>query len=247
MSAAIHTIRLRAIWAKIQSSAYPQVNISNHPTSSFLIDKLKQELDEWLEVSPPQLRSNEEHNNAFGSREWFELMYHHSILLLYRYSLGNPREAPYPATYLACAQSGARLCTGYRQLYVSNRLTDTWASLHNLFLGGVTFIYCLWSSAETRAHFRLDTVSNICTACTVVLSITAERWQSAASYRNAFDMLTSATLSMLVETKASATEPSFPILPSSEHDDFSGWFADMADIGICTSVEDLLSTMLETQ
>ncbi|KAF4965630.1 hypothetical protein FSARC_6593 [Fusarium sarcochroum] len=246
MSAAIHTIRLRRIWAKIQGSIYPQVSGQSKEIPSGMVEGFKGELDEWLERSPAQLPSNGEHNNAFGSREWFEMMYHHSILLLHRYSLVGRLQRPSSATFLACAQSSALLCTGYRELYISNRLTDTWAGLHNLFLGGVTFIYCLWSSPETRTDFRLDNVSNICTACTVVLSITAERWASAVPYRDAFDMLTRATMAMLVETTAMSTEPSFPILTSSASDEFSRYFAHMAEVGICTSVEDLLATMLNS-
>lgn len=245
MSAAIHTIYLRRIWAKIQGSVYPQVNDTNVTTPISLIEIYQRELDEWLESSPPQLPSNERNNNAFGSKEWFEMVYHHSILLLHRHSLVNRHEQPSAATFLACAQSGSLLCTGYRQLYISNRLTDTWASLHNLFLGGVTFIYCLWSSAATRAHFRMDSVSKICTACTVVLSVIAERWAYATPYRDAFDMLTQATIAMVVEAATTTTEPSFPVLPSLESDKFTGYFENMAEVGICRSVEDLLMTMLD--
>ncbi|CAI6095303.1 unnamed protein product [Clonostachys chloroleuca] len=245
MSGAIHTIRLRRIWARIQGLVYPQVSGEINTIMPSLINNLRQELDEWLETSPPQLASNVEHNNAFGSREWFEGMYHHSILLLHRKGLTDTRNRPPPETFLACARSGAAICTGYRQFYLNNRLTDTWAGLHNLFLGGVTFLYCLWSSPETRANFRLDSVSNICMACNVVLSITAERWPCAAAHRNTFDMLTNATMSMLVETNTTSSEPSFPILPSSATDQFSGYFANMAEVGVSTSVEELLSNMLD--
>ncbi|KAL4879281.1 fungal-specific transcription factor domain-containing protein [Aspergillus karnatakaensis] len=247
MSAAIHTIRLRRIWARIQTSVYPQVNKENSPTPSSIITGFVQELNTWLESSPAQLASNESHNNAFGSREWFEAIYHHSILLLYRYNLVSRHQRPCAATFLACAQSGAALCTGYRQFYVSNRLTDTWAGLHNLFLGGVTFIYCLWSSADARAQYRLDSVSNICTACTMVLSVMAERWSSAGPYRNAFEMLANATMAMLVDTTTASSEPSFPILRSPANDQFEGYFAHMAEVGMGGSLEALLSTMLDSQ
>lgn len=210
-----------------------------------VIQCFKRKLDDWLESSPSQLPSNHEHNNAFGSPEWFEMMYHHSILLLHRYRL-NARQSDVPsATYLECARAAALLCSGYRQLYISDRLNDTWAGLHNLFLGGVTFLYCLWSSPETRAQYRLDKVATTCTACTVVLAIMAERWAAAGPYRDAFDMLTNATLTMLAETGPTATEPTFPVFSCSANDQFSGYLSHMAEVGIGASVEELLSSMLE--
>ncbi|KAL2441458.1 hypothetical protein ABEF95_014955 [Exophiala dermatitidis] len=245
MSAAIHTIRLRQIWARIQSSVYPQVGAGSTATPDSVILSLKRELDEWLDSSPSQLASNREHNNAFGSREWFEMMYHHSILLLHRYRLLSPQSDVPPATYLECAQSAALLCTGYRQFYISDRLTDTWAGLHNLFLGGVTFLYCLWSSPEVRAQFRLDKVSTTCTACAVVLAIMAERWAAAGPYRDAFDMLTNTTLTMLAERGTKSTEPTFPVFSISANDQFSGYLSHMAEVGIGASVEELLSSMLD--
>ncbi|EXJ91784.1 hypothetical protein A1O3_00334 [Capronia epimyces CBS 606.96] len=262
MSAAIHTIRLRQIWARIQCSVHAQVGTEADVTSTTsttttttpdqdsdsLLAGFKRELEEWLESSPSQLSSSHAQNNSFGSREWFDMMYHHSILLLYRYRLTNQRnnrKVP-SAIYLECAQSSALLCAGYRQLYVSDRLHDTWGGLHNLFLGGVTFLYCLWSSPDMRAQFRLDKVTTTCTACAVVLSIMAERWAAAAPYRDAFDMLSNATLTMVAESGLTCTQPTFPVLSCSANDRFSGYLSHMAEVGIGASVEELLSSMLES-
>lgn len=245
MSGAIHTLRLRRIWARMQCSIYPQVGAEVTITPDLLIDDFRRELGEWLEASPFQLSSNRKHNNSFGARIWFDVMYHHSILLLHRYRLMNSRSSVPSATYLECAQSAAQLCNGYRQLYVSNRLNDTWGGLHNLFLGGLTFLYCLWSSPEVRTQFRVDKVTTTCTGTSVVLAIMAERWAAAGPYRDAFDMLTEATLTMVAESGTTSTEPTFPVLSCSANGQFSGYLSHMAEVGIGASVEELLSSMLE--
>ncbi|KAF2871916.1 fungal-specific transcription factor domain-containing protein, partial [Massariosphaeria phaeospora] len=228
MSAAIHTLRLRRIWAKIQRSIYPQVSGDADATRPCLIDGLKRELDDWLDSSPAQFLSTEAHNNAFGSREWFEGCYHHSILLLHR-------RGRHCAGWPTCRCRAARPSRRRRGRFGARAARGDSRGC------GVTFIYCLWSSGEACAHFRVDAV---------LLSIIAERWACAVPYRNAFDMLARATMAMLVENlaaAAAATPPLFPVLRSPENDQPSSYISHMAEVGIGASVEDLLATMLHHQ
>lgn len=244
VSVAIHTIRIRQLWARIQSSVYPQVGGEASPQSLALIENFKSELSLWLESAPEQLTSNREHNNAFGGSEWYSLMYHQSILLLYRHQLVRGGTTP-PSVFTECAYSGQIICMIYRQLYISQRLNDTWGALHVLFLGGVTFLHCLWSSAETRAIYRQDKVSAICTSCMITLAIMAERWSAVEPYRDAFEMLSSATQTMLAEIPNSKSTPSMPVISSGGYDQFSGYLSYMSELGMCSSVEELLSSMVE--
>lgn len=133
----------------------------------------------------------------------------------------------------------------YRQLYVSQRLNDTWGALHVLFLAGVTFVHCLWSSPETRAVYRLDKVSSICTSTMIVLAIMAERWTPVEAYRDAFDMLSTATQTMLVETSSASAAPNVPVISSGATDQFTDYLSYMAEVGMCASVEELLANMVE--
>ncbi|EXJ84041.1 hypothetical protein A1O3_04708 [Capronia epimyces CBS 606.96] len=254
ISTAIHTIRLRQIWARIQSSVYPQVGAEATIQSSALFERFKRELADWLESAPEQLPSNRANNNSFGSKEWFSLMYHHSILLLHRHRLHQYRHHhpnhPTPSSvYMDCAHSAQAICMVYRQLYVSQRLNDTWGALHVLFLGGVTFLHCLWSSRDARLAYRQDKVSTICTSALIVLAIMAERWSAVEAYRDAFEMLCSATQTMLAETSSSSAScpPTMPVISSTGHghDQFTDYLSYMTEVGMCSSVEELLSNMVE--
>jgi hypothetical protein len=246
VSAAIHTIRLRQISGRMQSHLYPQVG-SKEPSQSFpVVEALRDELSDWLNSAPAQLASNRAHNNAFGSKEWFDLMYHHSILLLYRYRLVDRQgDTTSSQIYIDCAHSAQAICMLYRQLYVSRRLNDTWGALHVLFLGGVTFLHCLWSSRETRTIYRQDKVSSTCTSIMVVLAIMAERWTAVEAYRDAFEMLSSSTQTMLAETSHESSPPTMPVISSTRHDQFTDYLSYMTEVGMCSSVEELLSSMVE--
>jgi hypothetical protein len=224
--------------------------LGNPSQLSLLVESFKEELKDWLNNAPEQLASNQAHNNAFASPEWFLLMYHHSILLLHRHRLVlNDQEFPpnpenSRGAYMDCARSAESICSIYRQLYISQRLNDTWGALHVLFLGGMTFIHCLWADPETRAYFRLDKVAATCTSCIVVLAVMSEKWEAVKPYRDAFDMLSTATQTMLAESDKVLSAPYGPILTSNRNDQLSCYLTHMTEIGMCQSVEEMLSSMI---
>lgn len=245
LSAAIHTIRLRQLWARIQTKVYPQVIAEANVKSPSIAEAFKAELAAWVDSAPEQLSSNRMNNNAFGSKEWFNLMYHQSILLLYRYRLVQDQgDVASSQTYTDCAHSAQSICTIYRQLYVTQRLNDTWGALHVLFLGGVTFLHCLWSSPEARVIYRQDKVSAICTSTMIVLAIMAERWSAVEAYRDAFEMLSSATQTMLAETSQASRPPTMPVIAGTGYDQFTDYLSYMTEVGMCSSVEELLTSMV---
>jgi gamma-glutamyl:cysteine ligase YbdK (ATP-grasp superfamily) len=71
----------------------------------------------------------------------------------------------------------------------------------------------------------------------------AERWSAVKPYRDAFDMLSTATQSMLAEAGSMLTNATMPVLSS--HDQFLGYLSSMSEIGMCPSVEQLLTGMID--
>lgn len=295
VSSAIHTIRIRQIWARMQDSLDPQADssgLTRNVDRSELTDSFKKQLSDWLDSAPPQLPANQVYNNNYGTSEWFQLMYHHSILLLHRNRLAqisipthsSPGTEPSEknnvaaggtdipeSVYLECAEASQSICTLYRTLYATQRLNDTWGSLHVLFLGGITFLHCLWVSEEVRARYRQDKVSATCMACMVVLAVMAERWSAVEPFRDAFDLMSNATQSMMAERATNAAvaaamaaslsectstatvpqtplpllpPPTMPALTASMDDQLSDYLAHMSDIGLCPSIEALLADMI---
>ncbi|KAL3295207.1 flavin-binding monooxygenase [Colletotrichum asianum] len=259
VSSALHTIRLRRIWARMQRTIYRETHsVAPHRNSSST-QKFKDELRAWMGAAPEQLVEGCAANNAFGSPEWYKLMYHHSILLLHRRRLVVRQRSSHDqsrwaapecddaSVYLDCASSSQAICELYRTLYLSQRLNDTWGALHVLFLAGLTYVHCLWNSPETRDTIRRDIVSSTCTSCMIVLAVMSERWDAVAPYRDTFEALSNATQAMLVDLETASCMPSGPVLSSLQADQVSNYFAGMADIGMCSSVEQLLMDMITVE
>ena len=223
MTGAIHVIKLRRICSKICTPLSP----SNVPfvqrveaMQGFSTEELRKELEDWKASTPRQLgRSRSQPLSVFASPEWYQLAYNHCIMLLYRrYITGTdvggsnfPQQADDGIIDRALEECYARageMCHLYRRLYQSPSIQFTWGSLHMLFLGGLTYLYCLWRSRSIRETARQTDVMNTCMACTTVLVIIAERWKPASSYRDLFETLSERTINMICGESVS-TKPVF--------------------------------------
>ncbi|KAJ5289210.1 sterigmatocystin biosynthesis monooxygenase stcW [Penicillium angulare] len=256
VSTALHTIKLRRIWARMQNQIYPQTHGSPSYGINGLTGGFKVELRRWMETAPDQLQQGRAVNNAFASTEWYNLMYHHSVLLLHRSRLVVSQRSSRPespvnvcddfSVLLDCASSSQSIIELYRSLYVSQRLNDTWGALHVLFLAGITYIHCLWNSSEARNAIRRDKVSSTCTSCVMVLAMMAERWAAVAPYRDIFEMLSDALQSMLVDMEKglNGSPRGGPVLSSLQADQVSDYFMSLAEVGMCYSSEQLLMDMI---
>lgn len=243
----------------MQRTIYRETHsVAPHRNSSST-QKFKDELRAWMDAAPEQLVEGCAANNAFGSPGWYKLMYHHSILLLHRRRLVVRQRSSHDqsrwaapecddaSVYLDCASSSQAICELYRTLYLSQRLNDTWGALHVLFLAGLTYVHCLWNNPETRNTIRRDIVSSTCTSCMIVLAVMSERWDAVAPYRDTFEALSNPTQAMLVDLETASCMPSGPVLSSLQADQVSNYFAGMADIGMCSSVEQLLMDMITVE
>ncbi|KAF2724608.1 hypothetical protein K431DRAFT_291693 [Polychaeton citri CBS 116435] len=223
MTGAIHVIKLRRIWSKFSTQLY-SVNTTRAPESSVLerntLEELRQELDTWHAATPYSLMQSESKPmSVFASRQWFQLAYDHSILLLYRSCItrsslfansdGTPTvdENLVAAAMHECYLKAGEICVLYRQIYQNPGIQFTWGSLLTLFSGGLTYLYCLWQSASIRKQARRTEVINTCMACTTVLVIIAERWELAGPYRDIFETLSEHTISMVCGDASRVTPP----------------------------------------
>ncbi|KAH8586385.1 fungal-specific transcription factor domain-containing protein [Bisporella sp. PMI_857] len=227
MTGAIHIIKLRLIWSKISDNLYPSVSkgcghsTKIHANMIPTVTNLRHELEEWHASTPSQLdHVDTDPRSVFASQEWFHLAYCHTILLLYRHYLTTaktPQTNDINATsnfdlqnaiddaFLECTERSREMCLGYRRSYQNSNVQYTWGSLHILFLAGLTYLHCLWSSNKVRSKARKVDVINTCTSCTMVLVIIAERWSVAAPYRDIFEALSEKTIAMICENSSSTT------------------------------------------
>lgn len=248
MSLAIHNLRLRRIWADMKAGIYGvQTPSSPHRQAA---GELKSRLQQWLVQCPRAMPSHLTNSVPYGSMKWYQLTYHHSVILLHRQSLVTHAREDFPISpemtsiYLECAESGSILCNLYKELYLGPGMSHTWGALHILFLGGLTFLYCLWASPSCRNVYGRDVVSSTCTACTVSLVIMAERWPAAQAFRDTFLALSDATQTMLAQSPPTdSNEPSLPVINVGANTNMSRHLAGIHSIGMCLTVEHLLTEM----
>jgi hypothetical protein len=217
LSAAIHTFCLRRIWSKIHCALY---SISQRSVcDKELTLSLRAELGEWHACTPSPMQPSSTKLSVFGSCEWFQVAYDHSILLLYCPQLTSKETrdtSPSSSTtaYRECFRASQEICQLYRSIFIANAASCSWGSLHIIFLAGLSYLYCLCASSEIRQAVTHRDIYSTCTACTVVLSLMAERWKVAASHRDLFDTLANRTIDVVCNK------------------DFEGWSEEAGTAGV---------------
>lgn len=249
VSAAIHGIKMRRIWTEIQKISRTSDGLEQHIDYEDLVAIVKSRLQDWLKNRPTESVQDGRESVNFGSDNWFHLSYHHAVLLTHRRritaSVSGPSDAPYQAihaVHLECAESASSICTIYRTFYLrSPAIYAGWGALHVLFIAGLTFLHCLAVSKEVRETYRSQT-SGVCTSCTIVLVIMAERWPAVQPYRDMFTMLSEKMQAVLAQPAADTSGTLVPLVHA-EHasDEISG----IAALGMCDSVRGLLADMVD--
>lgn len=234
MSNAIHVIRLRRIWARMHAS-------TNRLDDGY-ISQLRVDLDEWLRTAP-QLLSRPAALSIFCTGDWYDVNYSGTILQLYRCQLAKDNGAATQELFMECIKAASNVCRIYRRQYIGTSIKYTWATLHCIFLAGLTYLHCLWTSRSARDAIPHAEVIKTCTDCTMVLVAIAEGWNIAAPYRDIFEALASRTMSMVLSGKPAAqvTSQATDVSDDVERDALVDWMADIDGNGF----DDLLSGFMD--
>ncbi|CAI6091339.1 unnamed protein product, partial [Clonostachys chloroleuca] len=263
MSAFLHLTQLRRIWSRMQTDLYPSnPSLNKEATMESRIIKFREELDHWHQTIPsptPVFAAL----STFSTSEWFHLAYNHSKLLLYRRMLAPGAHRGLSTPYLECCTAAREICLLYRKLFLANPVSYTWGALHILFLAGLTYLHCLVSCPEVRRVTRQDDIAHTSTSCTIVLVIMAERWKAVAAYRDTFEMLAKATMSMLVNAAHNASGEMINVqqdgceAPTVQSGslmglltnqqgltELPGYMEDIERVGMCFGTEELLTQFL---
>lgn len=217
MSNAVHVIRLRHIWARIQIWVYSTSTAFygvDQETRSSQIAKVRTDLEEWRQTAPEIPPRPGKTLTVFATKAWYELNYNHTILYLYRKQLVSSDHTP-ENIFLDCLQAARTVCRVYRREYVGTMVKYTWSSLHCIFLAGMTYLHCLWASPVACRAEQLSEVNKTCIDCTMVLVIIAQGWQVAAPYRDLFEVLVARTTSM-IESRRYGTQHGSMVNTSSD-------------------------------
>ncbi|OAA59026.1 Transcription factor [Niveomyces insectorum RCEF 264] len=210
ITGAIHAVKLRQLWSKFSDTLYPITFQTHHTYDEATVQALRRELEDWRLTCPDRLGCPELQSlSVWASEEWFQVAYNHSVLLLYRHHITRPigSDENMEKVIEECYVHAREICLAYRRIYQKQSIQFTWGSVHILFLGGLTYLYCLWRSKALREKIRQGDVANTCMACNTVLIIVAERWNLATTYRDIFETLSQRTIDMVCGGTAVSAGP----------------------------------------
>ncbi|PVH72281.1 hypothetical protein DL98DRAFT_470641 [Cadophora sp. DSE1049] len=235
----IHIVKYRIICGKAlgilhgakkpQTPAYGDIGV--------IRDELAQELDNWhqetllLSLPPEDINSTmPEHRSSFRSKEWYNLLYHNGILILFRPSPWLSDIPHNSKTLQKLFEAARQVITMYSYLHRSRKLNYSWITLQGAFLAGLSYIYALrchfqahrqqsrpmsdGEQYESIARLAVDpTVNEVLKdtrACCTVLVALSERWSRTRSCYQVFGRLSDAVVAEIIEFQTQSTRHQLP-------------------------------------
>ncbi|KAL6399732.1 Zn(2)-C6 fungal-type DNA-binding domain [Ilyonectria robusta] len=248
MTRAIHTFRIRRLLSRIHSSLYSNnacccsAKHANHNH----VQQLRVEIESWRAGVPPSPPCTGKELSLFETSDWFDMEYNYTILQLYRAQIIDRQAGAADSVFLDCLKAAESICHSYRRQFLGKPTSYTWSALHELFLAGLTYLHCLWTSPAARAAHRQGQVSSTCTDCTIVLVLIAERWEAAAPYRNIFETLANRTITMMDDrSDGKQTLPNASTgTDNSSEGDLTEWMTSVVDVGMSNGLDELLAGLV---
>jgi hypothetical protein len=203
-----HSFRMVQLESEIkhvqQSQSWPLKLSSPRPNYNHWLQDIQPRLQEWLSTIPNSTLAHP--MSIFASQAYWDAMYNNAVLLLYRPSPAV--QQPAPEALSISYDAACKLVASIKILQREGRLDVLWKSVYDLFMAGLTIIYCVWQSPAIRASNPTSKIIANLQSCASTLSAMSENFSGAVSCRNAFDTLSTATVEWLVTSDAEETNRS---------------------------------------
>lgn len=230
IAAFVHITRYRILCGKIMTSLHQgRHNVDEALALSRQAD-ISNELERWrLQTRSLNLNSYNgvpaiSWSSSFLTPEWYELLYHNALLMLYRPSPALSLDSSRASVVLPIIYSSAKQSIGfYAHLHGLSRMNYTWITLHSVFLAGLSFLYAAGRHFRSRKNQRqghdlpmlgsdpsILEIVNISRSCSNVLVAVSERGNIPRQCHHVFDRLGDAVLKDAVDYHTShevAAEP----------------------------------------
>ncbi|KAL3292971.1 transcription activator protein acu-15 [Colletotrichum asianum] len=227
-----HIVRYRLICGKILNSLHRStINRETNTTYESTRETLAEELQTWragtssLPLIPADAPlASPAGRSSFRSAEWYELLYHNGILMLFRPSpsiCDASRNSNVLQHMFDSSQEAIKL---YANLHRSRKINYSWVTLHSIFIAGLSYIYALRNhiqhiqnrsqgsgnvaNATLSSTPSISQVVNDTRACSKVLVALSERWAMARNCSEVFDRLSDAVVADVVEAQSGQTSTS---------------------------------------
>ncbi|KAJ6007384.1 hypothetical protein N7540_011360 [Penicillium herquei] len=219
IAAFVHIIRYRIICGKIMTSLHQGRHDINETLALSRQADLFNELERWrlqtgsLSLNPCAGMSTISWSSSFLTPEWYELLYHNALLMLYRPSPALPLDSSRASVVLPIIYDSAKQSIGfYAHLHGLSRMNYTWITLHSVFMAGLSFLYATGRHFRSRKNQRQGSdlpslrsdpsileIVNILRSCSNVLVAVSERGNIRRQCHHVFDQLGDAVLKDAVD------------------------------------------------
>lgn len=234
----VHIVRYRILCGKVLVSLHSGLRTAHKSDETSTVasrDRLGAELEEWrrettaLHLPAVDLSSAiPGDRSSFRAHEWYELLYHNALLMLYRpLPELSPTNSKTPAIIRSIFKAAKQSITLYAHLHRSRRINYTWITLHAVFMAGLSYVYavgrhfrakrCGFSPGQGAPMLHEDPtiieIVNETRACSNVLVAVSERWSGSRNSHEVFHRLSDAVLVDAIELLSN--QPSQPLTPFS--------------------------------
>ncbi|GKT58118.1 zn(II)2Cys6 transcription factor [Colletotrichum tofieldiae] len=184
VSAAIHVVYCRRIQSEILNTTLHRDFSAQFDGLSHWRLRVLEKLHRWRALCH---RYADTRSRNFTSSEWLHMIYNYSLAMLYQPTKTTVMGPAGDWTVKSCVQA----CLIFRKFQRETPITELWLGLIAQFKCGVALLYCFFATPPhlRTAAYRLPDVSEAVRACSIVLSILAERWPQSKCLRDAFDIL----------------------------------------------------------
>ncbi|KAF9872431.1 hypothetical protein CkaCkLH20_09928 [Colletotrichum karsti] len=228
----VHIVRYRLICGKILNSLHRStINRESNASYEVTREALAQELKEWhagttnLPLIPADAPlASPASRSSFRSEEWYTLLYHNGILMLFRPSPSICDASQNSNVLQHMFDSSQEAIKLYANLHRSRKINYSWVTLHSIFIAGLSYIYALRNhlqhiqnrplpngnaaNATLRSTPTISQVVNDTRACSKVLVALSERWAMARNCSEVFDRLSDAVVADVVEAQSGQPQAS---------------------------------------
>ncbi|KAK1573254.1 uncharacterized protein LY79DRAFT_526183 [Colletotrichum navitas] len=184
VSAAIHVVYCRRIQSEILNTTLHRDFSAQFDGMSHWRLRVLEKLQRWRALCHQYADTR---SRNFTSSEWLHMIYNYSLAMLYQPTKETVTGPAGDWTVKACV----RACLIFRKFQRETPITELWLGLIAQFKCGVALLYCFFATPPhlRTVAYRLPEVSEAVRACSIILSILAERWSQSRCLRDAFDIL----------------------------------------------------------
>lgn len=228
-----HIVRYRLICGKIMTSLHRNTKNSNSVDHEAVRNELFRELQEWLSQTAdlPLVPSDSSQPasparvSSFRSEEWYRLLYHNGMLMLFRPSPCLCDASRNSVALQHIFDSSRQSINLYATLHRTRKMNYSWITMHSVFMAGLSYIYAVRNhfqalqnpsrdsdKATLQSNPSISQVVNDTRACSKVLVAVSERWDLARTCSELFDRLSDAVVADVVEARTGPVTPAVPQL-----------------------------------